>query len=328
MTPIVIKTDGDFASTNIERTVLARVGANLVELQHPSEKELLAIARDADALMVLAYPVTRALLQELPRLRILARYGVGLDTVDVQAATDLGIPVAYVPDYCVDEVSSHAVALLLAVWRKLTLFGNMATGGTFEAIDAARPIHRLTGATVGLVGFGILGQAVARKLAGFSFDISATDPNVPDPTFAELGIRKVSLQELLRTADIISIHSSLTPATYHLIGDAEFASMKSGAILINTARGAIVDQVHLVRALQEGHLAGAGLDVLDDAAPGTEQALLSMANVLITPHVGAYSEEALADLQYRTALAVSDALSNHTPDRLANPEVWDHRRCL
>ena len=324
----VVKTDGAFRNHEIERGILAQVGAEYVELHHPSADELLTQARDADALMVLAYPVTRELLEELPRVKVVSRYGVGVDVVDVQAATSLGIVVAYVPDYCIDEVSSHTVALMLAVHRKLFASSGLATAGTFPAMEAVRPIHRLMGSRVGLVGFGALGQAVARKLSGFELELVATDPQVPSRVFAERGVREVGLDELVETSDIVSIHTSLTPATHHLIGKDQIARMKPGAVVINTARGAVIDQAHLARALRDGHLGGAGLDVLEREPPTPEEELLHMSNVVITPHVAAYSEEAISMLQERTASAVVDVLSGRRPSHLADPEVWAHRRTV
>ncbi len=326
-----VKTDGasrnqEFRNQEIEHGILAQVGAEYVGLHHLSADELLTKARDDDALMVLAYPVNRELLEELSRVKVASRYGV--DMVDGQAAKSLGIVVAYVPDYCIDEVSSHTVALMLAVHRKLFASSGLATAGTFPAMEAVRPIHRLMGSRVGLVGFGALGQAVARKLSGFELELVATDPQVPSRVFAERGVREVGLDELVETSDIVSIHTSLTPATHHLIGKDQIARMKPGAVVINTARGAVIDQAHLARALRDGHLGGAGLDVLEREPPTPEEELLHMSNVVITPHVAAYSEEAISMLQERTASAVVDVLSGRRPPHLADPEVWAHRRVV
>lgn len=322
----VVKIDGDFEDPEVEREIFARLGAEYVELGFPTADELMAHARDADALTVLAYPITRELLEQLPRLKVVSRYGVGVDSVDLEAATSLGIAVSYVPDYCVDEVSSHAVALLLAVWRKLVPLSRLAATRTFAAIDAVKPMYRLGGSKVGLVGFGVLGRAVARKLSGFDLEVLAADPQVPADVFAEHGVQGVGLDELLETVDIISIHTSLTPATRHLIGEDQIARMKSGAIVVNTSRGAVIDQVHLTRALRDGHLAGAGLDVLETEPPDPEEELLSLPNVVVTPHVAAYSVEAMALLRERAASAVVDVLSGTRPSHLANPEVWEQRR--
>ena len=322
----VVKTDGDFRNPKIERDILGRFGAEYVELRQPTTDELLAHAGDADALMILSYPLSGALLEKLPHVKVVSRYGVGVDVVDVQAATSLGIAVSCVPDYCVDEVSSHAVTLMLAVWRKLFTLNRLAAAGTFSAMEAARPVHRLAGARVGLLGFGALGQAVAHKLSGFDVEIVATDPQVPEHIFTEHGVQAVGLDELIETADIVSIHTSLTPATFHLIGEDQIARMKPGAILVNTARGAVVDQVHLAGALRSGHLAGAGLDVTETEPPAPDDELLHLPNVVVTPHVAAYSEESIAMLQERAASAVVDVLSTTRPPHLVNPEVWDRRR--
>jgi D-3-phosphoglycerate dehydrogenase len=323
----VVKTDGDFENPEIERSIFARAGFDLVELHGPPPvEELVERARDADALMVLACRVGRDLLEQLPRLRVVARYGVGVDTVDVEAATTAGVCVTYVPDYCVDEVSAHAVALMLAVWRKLLVLRGVASGGTFPAMEAARPVHRLAGSRVGLVGFGVLGQAVARKLTGFDVEIVATDPKVPADEFASHGVAGIGLNELLETSDVISIHTNLTPATFHLIGAEELSRFKRGAILINTARGAVVDQASLVRALRDGRLGGAGLDVVEKEPPDPDDELLHLENVIVTPHVGAYSEEAIAALQERAATSVVDVLSGVEPQHLADPSVWESRR--
>ena len=323
----VVKTDGDFKNPGIERDIFARAGIDLVELREPpSVEELVELARDADALMVLAFRVGRDLLEQLPRLRVVARYGVGVDTVDVEAATSAGVCVTYVPDYCVDEVSAHAVALMLAVWRKLLVLRGVASSGTFPAMEAARPVHRLAGSRVGLVGFGALGQAVARKLAGFDVEIVATDPKVPADVFASHGVAAIQLNELLETSDVVSIHTNLTPATFHLVGAGELSRMKPGAILVNTARGAVVEEASLLRALREGRLGGAGLDVLEKEPPEPGDELLHLPNVIVTPHVGAYSEEAIAELQERAAGSVVDVLSGVEPPHLADRSVWGHRR--
>lgn len=322
----VVKTDGDFRDPEIERRIFARAGVEFLELHRPGAEELSEHARDADALMVLAYPVARELLEALPRLKVVARYGVGVDSVDVAAATSLGVAVTYVPDYCVDEVSSHAVALMLAVWRKLVPLRDAAPAGTFPAMEAVRPVHRLAGSRVGLVGFGALGQAVARKLAGFDVEIVAADPQVPGEVFASHGVSKVDLDELIESSDTVSIHTSLNPATFHLIGADEIRRMKPGAIVINTARGGVVDQAHLARALRSGHLGGAGLDVLEKEPPDPDDELLHLPNVIVTPHVGAYSEEAIAMLQERAASAVVDVLSGVRPPHLADAGVWERRR--
>jgi D-3-phosphoglycerate dehydrogenase len=322
----VVKTDGDFRDPEIERRIFARAGVELVELHQPTIEELVEHARDADGLMVLAHPVAGPLLDELPRLKVVARYGVGVDNVDVGTATSLGVAVTYVPDYCIDEVSSHAVALMLAVWRKLVPLSRVAPGGTFPAMEAVRPVRRLAGSRVGLVGFGALGQAVARKLGGFDVEIVAADPQVPDHVFASHGVARVELAELLETSDTVSIHTSLNPATFHLIGADEISRMKPGAVVVNTARGAVVDQAQLVRALRDGHLGGAGLDVLEKEPPDPDDELLHLPNVIVTPHVGAYSEEAIAMLQERAASAVVDVLSGVRPPHLADPAVWERRR--
>jgi D-3-phosphoglycerate dehydrogenase len=318
----VVKTDGAFWSPEIERGIFARAGIEYVELCQPSLEELSEHAKDADALMVLAYRVGRELLEALPRVKVIARYGVGVDNVDVEAATSLGIAVTYVPDYCLDEVSNHAIALMLAVWRKLVPLAGHAPAGTFPAMEAVRPIRRLQGSRVGLVGFGALAQAVARKLAGFDLEIVAADPYVADDVFVAHGVSKVGLGELIETSDVLSIHTSLTPTTFHLIGAEEISRMKQGAIVINTARGAVVDQAALVEALRDGRLAGAGLDVLEKEPPGADDELLRLPNVIVTPHVGAYSEEAITSLQEQAASSVVDVLSGVRPPHLADPSVW------
>jgi D-3-phosphoglycerate dehydrogenase len=189
-------------------------------------------------------------------------------------------------------------------------------------MEAVRPIRRLEGSRVGLIGFGALAQAVARKLSGFGVEIVATDPYVDDHVFASHGVSKVGFDELVETSDVVSIHTSLTPATFHLIGADEIARMKHGAIVVNTARGAVVDQAALVEALRDGRLAGAGLDVLETEPPRADDELLRLPNVVVTPHVGAYSEEAIATLQEHAASSVVDVLSGVRPRHLVDPSVW------
>lgn len=322
MGPLVVVTDSVFPTLEPAREVLSSIGAELRLAEAPDPFRVASLAREADALMVTYMRIGAELIQELPRCRIIARFGIGVDNVDVAAATRAGIVVTNVPDYCIDEVSDHALALLLALARRLFPADRSVRAGTWS-VNVVTPIHRLKGRVLGLIGFGKIARSLAQKARALGLEVLAFDPYLA-PEFMEAhGARPVSLEELLQSSDFISIHVPLTPETRHLLNDEAFRKMKPGAFLINTARGPIVDEEALLRALDSGQLAGAALDVLEREPPHSDSPLLRREDVIITPHIAFYSEEALIELQTRAAEEVVRVLQGQRPRSPVNPEVLD-----
>ncbi len=314
----VVVTDHVFPSLDIERSILGVVGAELEPMRAPGEEELVDAVRDADALLVCYAPVTRRVIEHAAQCRIIARYGIGVDNVDVQAASARRIVVTNVPDYCIEEVSDHALALLLACARRVADLDRLVRAGRWDA-KAAVPIRRLRGQVLGLVGFGKIPRLLAAKAAALGLTFLAFDPYVDAATCTAHGAQKVDLPALLAAADFVSVHAPLTPQTRGLLGETELQRMKPTAYLINTARGPIVSEAALVRALREGWIAGAALDVLETEPPGGQHPLLALPQVILTPHVAFYSEESVQDLQRKAAEEVARVLTGQPPRNPVNP---------
>jgi D-3-phosphoglycerate dehydrogenase len=255
----------------------------------------------------------------LTRCRVIGRFGIGVDNVDIPAATKAGIVVTRVPDYCLDEVSDHTMALLLALVRKIPSSNTRTQSGRWE-MRAVVPIHRLRGTVLGLVAFGQIPQLVAPKAQAFGIRVVTHDPFVSKEVVEHAHVEQVEFEELLKISDYISIHAPLLPATRHLFNADVFRRMKPTAYLINTARGPIVDEAALAAALDQGHLAGAALDVMEQEPPSGSP-LFGRDNVIITPHTSFYSEESLVDLQSKAAEDVVRVLSGQAPRNPVNPEA-------
>jgi D-3-phosphoglycerate dehydrogenase len=277
-----------------------------------SADDILEVARDADAVLVTYAKLPRDLLARLSRCKAIGRFGLGVDNIDVKAATELGMIVTYVPDYCMHEVSDHAMALLLALARKVTLSNRLVQSGRWE-VPPIVPIHRLAGRTLGLVGFGNIPRAVAPKAKAFGLRVVAHDPHLAPAVLAASGVEGVSFDRLLETSDFVSVHAPLTPATRGLFSAEAFRKMKPGAALINTARGPLVDEDALIAALDSGHLGGAALDVVAVEPLSRESRLIGRDNVILTPHTAFYSVEALEELQTKCAADVARVLSGEPP---------------
>lgn len=308
----VVVTDSVFASLDVERRLLDAIGATMVPLQATSEADLLDAVGDADGLLVCYAPVTARVIERSTRCRVISRYGIGTDNVAVETATARGIYVTNVPDYCVDEVSDHALALLLACARKVPFLDRRVRGGRWEARDAA-PMGRLRGRVLGLVGFGKIPRRLAGTAGALGLQVCAYDPYVGAEQMAPLHVEKVTLENLLARSDFVSVHAPLTPATRGLIGGQALRSMKPSAYLINTSRGPIVAQEALFRALREGWIAGAAVDVLETEPPADSEALRALDTLILTPHVAFYSEESVQELQRKAAENVVRVLSGQPP---------------
>jgi D-3-phosphoglycerate dehydrogenase len=308
----VVVSDQVFPTVNIERDLLSRIGADLIVASGEID-DVLEVASDADAILNTYLPWSSESISRLEKCQIIARYGIGFDNVDLEAAAEAGIVVTNVPDYSVEEVATHALALILTSLRKILAADRSVREGTWS-IDDFRPIRRLSTLTVGLVGYGRIARQIAAPLQALGTNIVAHDPYLePGPDLAPL----VSLEELLSTSDIISLHSPLTDETRGMIGAEELKSMKPEAILVNTSRGPLVDLDALATALRDGQIAGAGLDVFD-VEPLDPKRVEGVPNLTITPHMAYYSEQALEESQRKAATQVIKVLTGEKPDYRVN----------
>lgn len=320
----VLIADYVWPSTDPERAVLEAGGASVVVAPDGEEATLVELARDADAIMTCFAQVTENVVRAAEQCIVIGRFGVGVDNIAVNTATELGIAVTYVPDYCVDEVSDHVMALLHAWNRKIALFDRSVKERGWGSQPLTMRMMRLRGKTIGIVGFGRIGQAVAAKARAFGLHILATDPEVSAESVEALGGRMADLPTLLGESDFVSLHTPLSDATRNLIGPEELAMMKQDAFLINAARGPLIDETALYDALKTGTIAGAGLDVMVDNSPSRDHPLLSLDNIIITPHVAFFSQESTLELEQRAAAEVVSVIQGRMPDNLVNPAVLGH----
>jgi D-3-phosphoglycerate dehydrogenase / 2-oxoglutarate reductase len=310
--PLIAVTDSPFPSLDPAKAALARVDPELRMAKSASAEDILAVAREADAILVTYARLPGDLLRQLTRCKAIGRFGLGVDNIDIAAAAELGITVTYVPDYCMHEVSDHAMALLLALARKIPLSNKLVQAGRWE-MPAVVPIHRLAGRVLGLVGFGNIPRALAPKAKAFGLRVVTHDPYVSQQALAAADVESVSFDRLLEISDFVSIHAPLMPATRGLFNAEVFGKMKAGALLINTARGPLVDEDALVSALDSGRLGGAALDVVAVEPLPKDSGLIGRDNVILTPHTAFYSVEALNELQTKCAADVARVLSGEKP---------------
>jgi D-3-phosphoglycerate dehydrogenase len=316
---LVSVADSAFPNLDPAREVLERIGANILLATEATPDSIMKVARQADALLVTYAKITAEMIGQMSRCSIIARFGIGVDNVDVAAASGAGIVVTRVPDYCVDEVSDHTMALLLALVRKIPFANSLVNAGRW-GMPAVAPIHRLRGTVLGLVGFGKIPQLLVGKAKAFGIKIVAYDPYVSESVMTSAGVQQVDFAKLLRVSDFVSIHAPLLPETHHLFNAEVLAQMKTTAYLINTARGPIVDEAALAHALDAGQLAGAALDVLSSEPP-MASSLFGRDNVILTPHMSFYSVESLIELQTKAAEEVVRVLTGQLPLNPINPEV-------
>ncbi len=324
MTAKVVLTDYVWDTLEVEKKTLAGL-AELVALQTKKPEEFLAEAADCDALLnTYAGPITADAMARMPKCRIIARYGIGVDTIDLDAATKAGIIVTNNPTYCIEEVAEHTMALLLASARKVAFYDRLVRGGRWE-LPPGKPIFRLAGSSLGLIGFGNIARQVAARAAAFGMRVLFSDPFVEAGQFKVPG-EKVELPSLLREADFVSLHPPLTPQTRKMIDDETLALMKPRAFLINCARGPIVDTEALVRALDGGKIAGCALDTTDPEPLPDPHPLRGRENVIVNPHAAWYSEQAMAGLQAGAPAEVRRVLSGEWPVNVVNPAVKGRSR--
>lgn len=322
----VLVTDYAWPTLDIERSLLRAVDAELIPVEPGAPDALIDPAREVDAILTCWRQIPPAALDGATRCRIVSRYGIGLDNIPVDHATELGIVVTNVPDFCLEEVAEHTLALIFACARRIVVFANATRRGEWS-LSAAPGLPRLSQQTLGLVGYGSIARTVAQKAHALGMDVLAYTPRLAPDTLAPWGRATNDLDELLTAADYVSLHVPLTDATRGLIDAAALRRMKSTAYLINTARGAVVDEAALHQALTEGWIAGAALDVMSSEPPPPNHPLLTLDNVIATPHAAFYSEPALVDLVTKAARHVVQALRGQTPDNIVNPSVLDQTNC-
>lgn len=309
-----------YSSVEPEREIIKSAGGELIDCDQLPLEDAWAQCETADAVMVRRAAVTPAMIARLRRCKILLRYGVGVDNIDLPAATRHGIIVGHVPVYCQDEVSTHAIALMLACVRRIVPTHEKMRAGGWD-LHRSDPVYRLAGQTIGLVGFGTLAQAVARKLQGWDVRLVATDPYVSPETASLLNVTLLPFERLLAQSDVVSLHVPLVRETNHLIDTRSLALMKRGANLINTSRGPVVDATALLDALDSGGIAGAALDVFEEEPLAQDSPLRQHPRVVLTDHMAWYSEESQIELQRRAAREVVRACTGQLPEAIANPEV-------
>jgi D-3-phosphoglycerate dehydrogenase len=310
--PLIAVTDSVFPSLDPAIAALARIDPEVRIAKSASAEDILAVARDADGILVTYAKLPGDLLRQLKRCKVIGRFGLGVDNIDLPAAAECGITVTYVPDYCMHEVSDHAMALLLALVRKIPFSNSLVQSGRWQ-MPAVVPIHRLHGRVLGLVGFGNIPRALVPKAKAFGLRVVTHDPYVSKETLAASDVEGVSFDRLLQISDYVSIHAPLSPATRNLFNTEAFRKMKKGALLVNTARGPLIDELALLQALDSGHLGGAALDVVAVEPLAKDSPLLGRDNVILTPHTAFYSVEALNELQTKCASDVAQVLSGEKP---------------
>ncbi len=313
----VVIADYWYENTDEERKIIEGAGHTLETYHCRTEDELIEAARNADVLIVQFAKVTERVIQNLEKCSCIVRYAIGVDIIDVDAATKRGIYVCNVPDYCIDEVSNHAIAMLMALSRKLPQISNSVKDGNWDYRKVA-PVSKMLGSTLGVIGFGRIGARVSDKMSNFGVDIITCDPWIHDERSLQHRAHKVDLETLLRTSDYISLHVPLEKATNHLLDDAQFSIMKKGVILVNTSRGPIINEEALIRALDSGIVAGAGLDVFEKEPLPISSPLRNRENVIVTPHFAWYSEESVVALQRSAAAEAVRVLNGEPPKNLIN----------
>jgi len=305
--PVIAITENIFPTLDPALAQLKHLDPAIRMSKSTGADDILAVAKDADAILVTYAKLTRELITQLTRCKAIGRFGLGVDNIDLVACKEKGIAVNYVPDYCIREVSDHTMALLLALIRKIPLSNKLVQAGRWE-MPAVVPIRRLEGTVLGLVGIGNIPRLVAPKAKAFGMKVIAFDPFAKPELFAAAGVDSVDFDTLLANSDYVSVHAPLTPQTRGLINGAAFAKMKKGAFIVNTARGPLIDEPALIAALDAGQVGGAALDVVAAEPLAKDSPLLGRDNVIISPHTAFYSIEALEELQTKCASDVARVL--------------------
>ena len=316
----VVLLEDRYAHHEYEKAALAKTGATVIESKATTPSDIIAVAADADGITVNLAPITAEVIAGLKKCKVIVRYGVGFDSVDIKAAGEKGIMVVNVPDYCDEDVSDQALALLMSCARQTALHDREVRKGNWN-IRSGGPMFRFKGKTMGIAGYGRIPQCLHRKLSGFGFArVLVSDPFVSKDIVKAAGAELVDLDTMLSQSDYVSAHVPLSEKTRHMFGREQFAKMKQTAIFINSARGGIVDTAALYEALKSKKIAWAGLDVHEQEPVAKDYPLFGLDNVVLSDHVGWYSEESQVDLQTKAALAVAEVLMGKVPQFIVNKQ--------
>ena len=320
----VVLTDYVWESIEIEKNILGKV-ADIVPLQVNDTKSFFPESENCDALLnTYAGPITEEVMLKMPNCKIISRYGIGVDTIDLKAATKAGIIVTNNPTYCIEEVAEHTIAMLLSSARKISFYDRTVRNGKW-AVPPGKPIYRIAGSTLGLIGYGNIARRVAKAAKGLEMKVIYSDPFVEEGQFETPG-KKVEMAELLTNSDFICIHAPLIDQTRHMINENAFSQMKNSAVLINCSRGPIIHTEDLISALDNNKIAGCALDTTDPEPLPEKHVLRNRENVIINPHAAWYSEQAMVKLQEGAPNEVLMALTGKWPNNVVNKEVKDNNR--
>jgi D-3-phosphoglycerate dehydrogenase len=319
----VVLTDYEWPDLSIEHGIFSPLGINFTAAHCKDEDDVLRVAEDADAIITEYAPLSRKVIRSLRRCKIISMNAAGFDNVNVEAATDEGILLVNCPDYCFEEVADHAMAMILSCARGLFQYGRRIRNKIWD-YKSAGPRERIRDSVLGLIGFGRVAQAVAARAKSFGMRVVASDPFISDEFIRSQGVEPATKQETLTAADYLSIHVPLTKDTRKSIGEKELSRMKRSAFLINVSRGAVIDEKALYEALKSGIVRGAAFDVLEKEPPDFDNPLLSLDNVLVTPHAAFYSEDAMSEVRSRSAQEVIKVFKGELPAHVVNGEVLEN----
>ena len=310
-----------------EENKLKKIGGKLICIEGSKQDEIIEVAKDCDALIVVSSKIRQEVIEQLYKCRIIAREGIGVDNIDVNIATEKGIIVTNVPDFCNNEMAEHTMALILGVARKIVKMDENTRNCKWNS-RVEEHLKRINGKSLGLIGFGNAARGVAIRAIPFGFKIYAYDPYINELEMKNYKVEPSSFEYIIKNCDYISLHVPLNSKTYHLIGESELKSMKKDAYLINTSRGAVVDEDMLVKALKEGWIKGAGLDVFekinvfDESEEKIDNPLFHLDNVILSPHCAACSDESLFEVKKKAIDEVVAVLSGRWPKNCVNPDVF------
>jgi D-3-phosphoglycerate dehydrogenase len=320
-------TDYVWPNINIEKNILNDNNIEIIDANNFSKTELIKEVSDADAILFCFKEIDAEILEAAKVCKVASRYGIGVDNIDVNKCTELGIVVTNIPDYCLEEVSDHAISLILSLNRRVFDHWSLVKNGGWHDLNLDIPILRLSESTLGIVGFGRIGKTISKRISSLGVKSIAYDP------FHKVGeiiddVEIVSFDDLLNRSDFITIHVPLNENTHHLFSKYEFEKMKNNAILVNCARGGLIDEEAASNALFKGIIGGVGLDVIEDVSDNPKSALFKNNNVIITPHTAFFSKSSGEELQRRTSEEVVRVINGHIPENFINPEVEKNSRIL
>lgn len=323
----IVVVDSDFESTEFEECMAREAGVDIACFNSRDTDELICNAADADGVVTSYGVFPRKAFEALPRLRVVSRTGVGYDSIDVDAATERGVAVCTAPGYGTEVVSDHAIALALCVLRRLNEIDADMRAGVWD-YGCRRPLGQVYGRVFGVIGMGDIGRAVARKAAGLGFRVVCWSRSLAPGQLTSEGYKVLNLDDVIACADVLSLHTALTPDTYHLLDKKRLSLMKEGAVVINTARGAVVDTVALAACLKEGKLWGAGVDVFESEPVDFEHPLMKAPHTILTSHAAYWSEESGIELRTRTMQSAIDVVLGRRPADCLNPVVFEQKQSV